>query len=162
MASTIRTVTVPPVPRVGVACLVTRAGRVLLLRRQRSHGAGTWSPPGGHLEFGENPEACAIRETEEETGLRITQPRFFAITNDLFTHDGKHYITLWMRAESAGGEPAVLDPAEVAEVRWFDRDALPAPLFLSLANLIAGRALVPARTELDHVHPFMPFERDQS
>ena len=128
-------------PRVGVACLVTRAGQVLLLRRQRSHGAGSWSPPGGHLDFGESIEACAMRETLEETGLRIADPDFLAITNDIFEADGKHYVTVWMRAEARGGEPAVQDPAEVAEVGWFEPDRLPAPLFLSLANLIAGRAL---------------------
>lgn len=133
-----------PLPRVGVACLVTRAGRTLLLRRQRSHGAGSWSPPGGHLEFGESPEACAIRETAEETGLRISEPEFFALTNDLFVEDGKHYITIWMRAESTEGSPAVVDPAEVADIGWFAADALPTPLFLSLANLLAGRALTPS------------------
>lgn len=134
----------PALPRVGVACLVTRAGRMLLLRRQRSHGAGSWSPPGGHLEFGEPPAACAIRETAEETGLRIGEPEFFAVTNDLFVDDGKHYITIWMRAESPEGNPAVIDPSEVADVGWFAADALPTPLFLSLGNLLGGRALIPS------------------
>src|SRR5687768_5483137 len=79
-------------PRVGVACLVTRSGRLLLLKRQRSHGSGSWSPPGGHLDFGETLEACAIRETLEETGLHVADPEFFAITNDIFASDGKHYV----------------------------------------------------------------------
>ena len=34
----------------GVACLVVDAGRLLLMRRRGSHGAGTWSTPGGHLD----------------------------------------------------------------------------------------------------------------
>ena len=145
-----------PRPRVGVACLVTRAGRVLLLRRQRSHGAGSWSPPGGHLDYGEAIDACAIRETHEETGLRITGPRFFAITNDVFESEARHYVTVWMRAESTAGDPSVQDPAEVAEVGWFEPDKLPAPLFLSLANLMAGRSFpripdlfVPSHTEIE-------------
>ena len=132
------------VPRVGVACLVMRQGRVLLLRRQRSHGAGSWCTPGGHLDFGETPEACAIRETEEETGILVARAEFFAITNDIFAEDGKHYITIWMRAESSEGEPAIRDPAEVAAVAWFEPGAMPEPLFLSLSNLLAGRALIPA------------------
>ena len=135
-------------PRVGVACLVTRGGQVLLLRRQRSHGAGSWSPPGGHLDFGESVEACAIRETLEETGLRIGAPEFLAVTNDVFASDGKHYITVWMRSESTEGEPAVQDAAEVAEVAWFEPDKLPSPLFLSLANLIGGRSLPVVRWPL--------------
>ena len=125
----------------GVACIVTRADRVLLIRRQRSHGAGTWSTPGGHLDFGETPAECAIRETEEETGIRVARVEFVAVTNDLFTADGKHYITLWMRGEAAAGAASVRDSAEVAEVGWFATDALPTPLFLSLENLLAGRSL---------------------
>lgn len=128
-------------PRVGVACLVARGGRVLLLRRQRSHGAGSWSPPGGHLDYAEAIDACAIRETLEETGLHIVNPQFFAVTNDIFEPDGKHYVTVWMRAEARDGEPSVQDPSEVGEVGWFALDRLPEPLFLSLENLIAGRAL---------------------
>jgi 8-oxo-dGTP diphosphatase len=118
-----------------------RAGRVLLIRRQRSHGAGSWSTPGGHLDFGETPAACAMRETEEETGVRVARVEFLAITNDVFLDDDKHYITVWMRGESGDGEARVLDAAEVAEVGWFAPDALPAPLFLSLENLLRGRGL---------------------
>ena len=84
----------PMVPGVGVACIVMRAGRVLLIRRQRSHGAGTWSTPGGHLDFGETPTECAIRETEEETGVRVSRVEFLAVTNDVFANAGKHYITV--------------------------------------------------------------------
>jgi 8-oxo-dGTP diphosphatase len=130
-------------PRVGVACIVLRAGRILLIRRQRSHGAGSWSTPGGHLDFGETPEACAIRETEEETGVRVARAEFVAITNDLFLDDDKHYITLWMHAAGGDGEAALRDSGEVAEVGWFDLAALPSPLFLSLENLLAGRCLPP-------------------
>ena len=86
-------------------------------------------------------EACAIRETLEETGLRITSPQFLAVTNDVFAAEGKHYITVWTRSESVEGEPAVQDTAEVAELGWFQPDELPSPLFLSLANLAGGRAL---------------------
>ena len=131
----------PGVPAVGVACVVTRAGRLLLIRRQRSHGAGTWSTPGGHLDFGETLAECAIRETEEETGVRVSHVEFLAITNDLFTDAGKHYLTVWMRGEADDGEARIRDPAEVAEVGWFDPGALPAPLFLSFENLLGGRCL---------------------
>jgi 8-oxo-dGTP diphosphatase len=133
----------PMVPGVGVACIVMRAGRVLLIRRQRSHGAGTWSTPGGHLDFGETPTECAIRETREETGVRVSRVEFLAVTNDVFADAGKHYITVWMRGETEDGTARISDPAEVAEVGWFDPAALPAPLFLSLENLLAGRCLPP-------------------
>jgi 8-oxo-dGTP diphosphatase len=121
-----------------------RAGRVLLIRRQRSHGAGTWSTPGGHLDFGETPAACAIRETEEETGVCVSRVEFLAVTNDVFADEGKHYVTVWMRGDADEGDAQVRDPAEVAEVGWYAPDGLPTPLFLSLENLLAGRCLPPA------------------
>lgn len=138
------------VPRVGVACIVTREGRTLLVRRQRSHGAGSWSTPGGHLDFGESPVACAIRETEEETGVRVAHPGFVAITNDVFADDGKHYITIWMHAEAGDTEAVIRDPSEIADVGWFAFDDLPSPLFLSFENLLAGRHL-PADARIPRV-----------
>ena len=59
----------PEHPRVGVGVIVTKADRVLLIKRKGVHGQGTWSTPGGHLEYGESPEGCAARETLEETGV---------------------------------------------------------------------------------------------
>lgn len=131
----------PKLPRVGVACVVMRNGRILLMRRAGRHEAGSWSTPGGHLDFGETPTACAARETEEETGVQVSNVEFLAVTNDIFPASGKHYITIWMRAESDLADPVIGDPTEVAEVGWYDLDALPAPLFLSLDNLLAGRCL---------------------
>ena len=55
---------------VGVAViLLAKGGFVLLGLRHGSHGAGTWSTPGGKLEPAEDPLNCALRELEEETGL---------------------------------------------------------------------------------------------
>lgn len=62
-------------PAVGVGVLIFNDKKQMLLgKRKGSHGAGTWCNPGGHLEFGESFEQCAIREVEEETGLKIVDP----------------------------------------------------------------------------------------
>ena len=46
---------------------------VLLLKRPTwiKWGAGKWAFPGGKLEKGETPQQAAIRETEEETQLKV-------------------------------------------------------------------------------------------
>ena len=85
------------------------------------------------------PDGCAARETLEETGVRVDRVTFFGITNDLFDDVGRHYVTLWHRAEAIGGEPRVSDPAEISDVGWFELSLLPTPLFSSFANLLAGR-----------------------
>ena len=128
----------PGLPRVGIGVIITKGNQVLLLKRENVHGAGSWSTPGGHLEFGESPEACATREAKEETGVDITGVRFHGITNDIFEKSGKHYITIWMEAAYLDGEAAVNAAYEMSEVGWFDWDDLPKPLFLSFRHLIEG------------------------
>ena len=122
----------------GVGVLVERAGKVLLVRR-RQHGAGSWSTPGGYLDPGETPEACAVREVREETGVEIADPVFLALTNDVFDGGAKHNLTVWMAGQHVRGEGTVAAPEETSEVGWFAWDALPSPLYLSLENLLRGR-----------------------
>ena len=129
-------------PRVGVAVIIEQGDRVLLIRRRGAHGGGTWSTPGGHLDYGETPEACAIRETAEETGLHLDTATYFALTNDIFAESGLHYITLWMRGkvDAAGTAGAGIHaPDELDAVGWYAWTDLPEPLFLPLQNLLAGR-----------------------
>ena len=63
-------------PLIGIAVIVVKDNRVLLGKRKNAHGAGSWAFPGGHLEFNEFIEACAVREVFEETGLKIKNLRF--------------------------------------------------------------------------------------
>lgn len=128
------------IPRIGVGVVIRRGAEVLLLRRHQVHGAGTWSTPGGYLEYGETPAECAAREALEETGVVISTPCYLAVTNDFFPERSKHFITLWMHAEYAGGEAGLRAPDESTEVGWFPHDQLPDPLFLCFANLTRGSA----------------------
>ncbi|MGA1370385.1 MAG: 8-oxo-dGTP diphosphatase [Pseudomonadales bacterium] len=54
---------------VGTLLFVVQDERVLLIHKRRGHGAGRVNAPGGKLEPGETPLACALRETVEETGV---------------------------------------------------------------------------------------------
>ena len=125
----------------GVGIVVRRGHELLLVRRAGTHGSGTWSTPGGHLDFGEDPAVCAAREAEEETGVTIGSAHFLGVTNDVFAAEGKHYVTLWFEAEHAGGDAAPLAADELDAVDWFPEDALPDPLFPPLLKLLAGRTL---------------------
>ena len=126
-------------PRVGVAVIIEHNGRLLLLKRTGAHGEGTWAPPGGHLEFGESLEECAIRETLEETGIVISDVQFVAITNDVFTSEQKHYVTVWVEGTHESGQATVAYPDRVEEVAWVPWNALPEPLFIPFQNLLSGK-----------------------
>ena len=125
-------------PRVGVGVIVLRGGLVLLGERRGSHGAGTWALPGGHLETGETPELCAAREVLEETGLVVESLQRGPYTSDVIAPQGLHYVTLFVVARSAIGEPQRREPAKCAGWTWCRWSALPQPLFPPLASLCAS------------------------
>ena len=61
-----------PLLLVTAAALVDSDGRVLICQRPEGKSlAGLWEFPGGKVEAGETPEACLIRELEEELGIRV-------------------------------------------------------------------------------------------
>lgn len=123
------------IPRVGVAVIVVRGDTVLIGKRKSRHGFGTWGFPGGHLEFGESIEACARRETREETGLELGSVWKGSYTNDVFPDSDKHYVTIFTVAESEAGEARRCEPDTCDEWRWVRWDALPEPLFVPITNL---------------------------
>lgn len=59
-------------------CYIEKEGKYLMLHRVKKHhdiNAGKWIGVGGHVENGETPEECLLREVKEETGLRLTAYR---------------------------------------------------------------------------------------
>jgi 8-oxo-dGTP diphosphatase len=123
-------------PRIGIGVIVCREMNVLLGHRRLSHGDGTWSFPGGHLEWFEGVSECARREVGEETGLGIDNLRCGPFTNDRFQAEGLHYVTLFVVADSRSGVPERREPDKCDEWRWFPWDSLPRPLFLPVENLL--------------------------
>jgi len=63
-----------PMLLVAAAALVDADGRVLICQRPDGKVlAGLWEFPGGKVEAGESPEACLIRELQEELGIAVTE-----------------------------------------------------------------------------------------
>jgi len=121
--------------RIGVGVLVVRDGRVLLGERLGSHGAGTWAPPGGHLEPGETVEQCARRELFEETGLVARTSKAGPYSVDDFPEVGRRYVTLFVIVTVDDGEPERREPRKCAGWQWFLPDEWPAALFKPMASL---------------------------
>jgi 8-oxo-dGTP diphosphatase len=123
-------------PKVGIGVIVLKGNKVLLHKRKNAHGEGTWSFPGGHLEFNENIEDCAKREVMEEGGISLKNIRLGPYTNDIFRKEGKHYITIYVIAEYKSGRITIREPERCERWEWFAWNDLPKPLFLPLRNLL--------------------------
>lgn len=119
--------------RVGVAVLIRNPeGKVLFGLRKGDHGGGTWSLPGGHVDFGEEPEDAARREVMEETGLAVgvvSKHVALPYVNSHFRETGKQYITLYFEAQFLGGKPLLMEPEKCERWEWFDPATPPSPLF---------------------------------
>jgi ADP-ribose pyrophosphatase YjhB (NUDIX family) len=105
--------------------LIEREGRVLLARRAREPRKGTWDIVGGLLEHDEHPEAGAMREAIEETGLDLKIGELLGIYVDRYveapaannTLSGDYTLNVYYRATSEFGEPRPAD--DVDRLEWF-------------------------------------------
>ena len=102
-------------------CFVLDGDRILLIRKKRGLGAGKINGPGGKLEPGETPLACAVRETREELGIT---PTGLALRGELrfqFT-DGYRLHGHVFAASGFEGEP--VETAEATPL-WTPVDDVP-------------------------------------
>lgn len=95
----------------------TRAGsRAVILRGEDillSHETKTdvWMIPGGGLEEGETPEACCVREAEEETGCIVRPLRHFLTMNEYY--EEYRYISDYFACDVIGQGQSRLTPGEI-------------------------------------------------
>lgn len=133
------------VVRAGVAALVVNedSTHLLMLLRQGKHGSGTWSLPGGWMEFGESFFDTAEREVLEETGVQVEPYKVRGVTNDVFPENDVHCVTIFVETLYKGGEPRVMEPDKCPEVKWVDlRTVRSYPLFEPLKRWIAADGFV--------------------
>ena len=78
-----------PRPAVTADCIViTKEAepKVLLIERGDEPFKGCWAFPGGFMNMDETTEQCAIRELEEETGLKVSKVYQIALPQLAFDH----------------------------------------------------------------------------
>jgi len=108
-------------PRLSPAIIVlVQKGQKILLARHRERNQDVYACIAGYVEHGETLEECVAREVFEETGLKVTNIRYAG--SQSWPYPDQYMIAFYADWES--GEIRV-DPAEILEACWFDRDHLP-------------------------------------
>ena len=103
-------------------CLLTRPGQILLGLKKRGFGKGYWNGFGGKVHTGETIKAAAIREVQEEAGLRVKKLR--EVGRLYFSFAGQEEL---MRGHVFHCEEFEGEPTESDEMRpaWFDIARIP-------------------------------------
>lgn len=122
-------------PGLGVGVMVLKEGKILLGLRNPNkkkasselQGQGTWTMPGGKVEFMEKLVDAAKRELEEETSLKATKLDLLCISDDMT--DTAHYVTVGFIAREYTGETKEMEPETILEWKWFDLNDLPTNLY---------------------------------
>ena len=125
------------IPRVGLAVIIKKEGKVLLGKRKNSHGNNTWNFPGGHLEFGEDFEDCALREVKEETGLlKVKAGKKICTTYHTYHEFGKHILkeTEWFGMKAVSQQKLTPQQEEgIQKIEWVNKLNIPEKLKKSYA-----------------------------
>jgi 8-oxo-dGTP pyrophosphatase MutT (NUDIX family) len=117
-----------------VALLIVHQGKILLVHHRNLN---KWLPVGGHIELDEDPEAAALREAKEESGLEVEflgerppttepgtraliAPRFLDIHRITDTHQ---HIGMMYLARPKNGT-LTLSVSEHHDIRWCSAEEL--------------------------------------
>jgi len=110
-------------PQLAVSAAIFRDGKILLVRRARSPGKGSYSFPGGRVEFGETLHAALHREVDEETGLKIEIVGLAGWREVVPSKPGHgHFVILSFAARWVAGEPVLNE--EHDDFKWLAPEAL--------------------------------------
>jgi 8-oxo-dGTP pyrophosphatase MutT (NUDIX family) len=108
--------------RMGVRVMMIQGGKVWLVRQTYVPG---WFMPGGGLKKGETLEEAARREAREETGAELGRVALFGAYSNFTEWKSDHNILFLCDEFEFKGKP----DGEIAELRAFDLDDLPADLW---------------------------------
>jgi len=103
-------------------CFILKDGKVLLGMKKRGFGAGQWNGFGGKINPGETIEEGVKRETQEESGVIISDLEKVGIVNFYFSGKSKYPKVHVFKTSSFSKEPV-----ETEEMRpqWFDIKNIP-------------------------------------
>jgi 8-oxo-dGTP diphosphatase len=110
--------------KLATLCYLRQNGNTLMIHRVKKKGdihQGKWNGLGGKFEPGESPEECVVREVEEESGLRITNPVLKGLLSfPSFANDEDWYAFVFVAYNFQG---SLVEPPE-GYLEWIEDERL--------------------------------------
>lgn len=118
----------PDYPLIGVGTCLLKDDTILIIQRGNEPDKGLWSIPGGMIGYGERADVAAIREVEEETGLKVLELEYVAdIVNKIIYDDREklkyHFIIIDYVSTKFKGVAHAEDDA--VDLKWCKFNELP-------------------------------------
>ena len=122
-------------PGVGIGVMILKDNKILLGLRNPDkvkasselQGQGTWTMPGGKVDFMETLEEAAKRELKEETDLDAKKLELLCVNDDMT--ETAHYVTIGFIAKEYSGEIKTMEPETILRWEWFDLDKIPENMY---------------------------------
>ena len=100
----------------GFGLVVNERNEILLIQRAYGKEKYDWSLPGGNKDKGESLRRTAVRETQEETGIKMS-------SDCLYRKGSRYNFEVW-RGKRIGGRLKI-QQKECLDAKWFQTDMLP-------------------------------------
>jgi NAD+ diphosphatase len=102
--------------------MLVQTGDRCLLSRRNGAPPNRWSALAGFVEPGETPEEAVVRETHEETGVKVTRVEY--VTSQPWPFPAALMIGFWAFTDPADDGVPEPEAGELVEARWWDRAEL--------------------------------------
>ena len=115
------------IKKIATLCILKNKNKFLLLKRYNEPNKNKFVPVGGKLKPHESPKDGVIRETFEETGIKIKDPKFFGILTES-SPSSYNWISYIFSYEIKFIDPPISDEGKLEWIKYENLKSIPTPL----------------------------------
>lgn len=110
----------PEKPLSVVLSIARRDGKIALIKRRRGDYKGLWALPGGKIEPSEHIDSAAVRELEEESGIKADFKEYLGLVSENLVEQEKHVNHFLLHLCRVEPEETEINSGEEGQVKWIN------------------------------------------